>query len=54
MFKLDIQIVKFVYDSCETLGSCFGFGALEGFYMYSGLIVWGVLSGLNMGKRGKK
>ena len=54
MFKLDIQIVKFIYDSCHTLGSCFGFGFFEGACMYSGLLVWGVLSGLSISKRGKK
>ena len=54
MFKLDIELVRFVYNSCDSLGKCFGFGAMEGLCMYSGLIVCGVLSGLNMGKRGKK
>ena len=53
MFNLDIQIVKFIYDSCHTLGSCFGFGAFEGLCIYGGLIMCGVLSGLNTNKRGK-
>ena len=54
MFKLDLQIVKFIYDSCYELGNSVGFGALEGAYIYGGLIVWGVISGLNMSKRSKK
>lgn len=32
-----------IYNSCKTLGSVFGFGALEGFIIYSGIIVYGIL-----------
>lgn len=34
MFKLDIAIFNWVYNQCLSLGSIFGFGALEGFLMY--------------------
>ncbi|WP_416188157.1 hypothetical protein [Clostridium perfringens] len=32
-----------IYNSCKTLGSVFGFGALEGFIIYGGIVVYGVL-----------
>lgn len=38
MFKLDIAVFNWVYNQCLTLGSIFGFGALEGLLMYLTLL----------------
>lgn len=34
-------MIDIIYNSCKTLGSIFGFGAFEGFIIYSGIIVYG-------------
>lgn len=46
MFNLDKQIISFIYYHCKTLGGVFGYGALEGLIMYSGIIMLGVMEGL--------
>ncbi|MDK0531121.1 hypothetical protein P6P36_01870 [Clostridium perfringens] len=39
-----------IYNSCKTLGSVFGFGALEGFIIYGGIVVYGVLKSTGSNK----
>lgn len=46
MFKLDKQIISFIYCQCKTLGGVFGCGASEGFILYLGLITLAVFKGL--------
>lgn len=40
-------MINSIYEHCKILGNVFGYGALEGFIIYSGVIVWGVLVGIN-------
>ena len=47
MFKLDIAVFNAIYDYCHTIGSGFGFGALEGFYINAIVVVGTVLVALN-------
>lgn len=53
MFELDKQIISFIYYHCKTLGGAFGYGALEGFIMYLGIIVLGVVEGIKIKKHDK-
>ena len=50
---LDIEIYNFIYRHCYSLGKALGYGALEGFITYAGLITLGVLKGLEVKKHGK-
>ncbi|MGL5244967.1 MAG: hypothetical protein ACRC7R_07350 [Sarcina sp.] len=54
MFDLDIQVFRFIYESCETIGRCFNFGAFEGLLIFTGSITLAVITGLNMSKRRSK
>ena len=53
MFELDKQIISFIYFHCKTLGGVFGYGALEGFITYVGLIVLGIFKGIEISKEKK-
>lgn len=53
MFNLDKQIISFIYYHCKTLGGAFGYGALEGFITYIGLIILGIFKGLEITKNDK-
>lgn len=50
---LDSIIYNFIYRHCYALGKVFGYGALEGFIMYLGIIVLGVVEGTNLKKHDK-
>ena len=50
MFKLDKQIIGFIYEQCKTLGCAFGYGALEGMIIYIGAITAGILELLKVKK----
>lgn len=39
MFDLDIRLFNYIYTNCKQLGSAFGFGAFEGFVLYSSTIL---------------
>ncbi len=39
MFDLDIRLFNCIYTNCKALGSAFGFGAFEGFILYTGIIL---------------
>lgn len=41
---------ELIYNSCKTLGSVFGFGALEGFIIYSGIVSYGFLKATGSNK----
>lgn len=53
MFDLDKQIISFIYNQCKTCGEAFGYGVLEGFILYIGLIVLAVFEGLKIRKNDK-
>ncbi|HGH1666583.1 hypothetical protein QTI60_05620 [Clostridium perfringens] len=40
-------MLDIIYNSCKDLGSVFGFGAFEGFIIYSGIVVYGCLKASN-------
>ncbi|HBC2030049.1 TPA: hypothetical protein I9Z65_001599 [Clostridium perfringens] len=46
-------MLDIIYNSCETLGSIFGFGALEGFIIYAGIVSYGVLKATGTNKENK-
>ncbi|WP_252219383.1 MULTISPECIES: hypothetical protein [unclassified Clostridium] len=39
MFDLDIRLFNYIYINCKSLGQAFGFGAFEGFILYTGTIL---------------
>ncbi|HBJ1647836.1 TPA: hypothetical protein LA462_002351 [Clostridium botulinum] len=39
MFNLDLRVFEFIYSKCTSLGNTIGFGAFEGFILYTGLIL---------------
>ncbi len=39
MFDLDIRLFNYIYSNCKVLGNAFGFGAFEGFVLYSSTIL---------------
>lgn len=39
MFDLDIRLFNYIYTNCKSLGQAFGFGAFEGFILYTGTIL---------------
>lgn len=39
MFDLDLRLFNCIYTSCKSLGQEFGFGAFEGFVLYSSTIL---------------
>ena len=47
---MDSIIYNFIYSHCNSLGKVFGYGALEGFITYTGLIALGILKGLEIKK----
>ncbi|WP_205448236.1 hypothetical protein [Clostridium botulinum] len=52
MFDLDIRLFSCIYTNCKALGNVFGFGAFEGFVIYSGIIL--IVITEVMSKRSKK
>jgi uncharacterized membrane protein YjgN (DUF898 family) len=54
MFDLDIRVFNYVYSNCRQIGTIFGYGAFEGFIMYSSLISIGLLKLLEAAKKLKK
>ena len=50
---MDSIIYNFIHTHCNNLGKALGYGALEGFITYTGLITLGVLKGLEVKKHGK-
>lgn len=50
---MDSIIYNFIYTHCSALGRTFGYGTLEGFITYTGLIMLGVLKGLEIKKNDK-
>lgn len=44
MFNLDFIIFSLIYKQCLKLGLAFGYGAFEGFILYAGVIVGGILT----------
>ena len=53
MFNLDKQIISFIYNQCKTCGEAFGYGALEGFLIYMGIISLGIFKGIEISKEKK-
>jgi uncharacterized membrane protein YjgN (DUF898 family) len=53
MFNLDLKLFYYLYKNCRALGSAFGFGAFEGFIMYSSVIVLAVVKVLEAKKEKK-
>ena len=54
MFKLDIHVFKTIYDYCHIIGTGFGFGAFEGFFINAIAVVGVILVGLNNKGASKK
>ena len=50
---MDSIIYNFIHTHCNNLGKALGYGALEGFITYTGLIMLGVLKGLEIKKHDK-
>lgn len=50
MFNLDVRVFNYVYNNCRQMGSVFGFGAFEGFIMYSSLVSLGIIRFLDAKK----
>ena len=50
MFTLDKIIFDSVYSACKNLGSVFELGALEGFILYSSMIVCAITSRFSKNK----
>lgn len=50
MFDLDIALFKFIYRNCRHLGGIFGFGAFEGFVMYSSSILLAIVKAYEVKK----
>lgn len=46
-------MLDIIYNSCETLGAVFGFGALEGAIIYIGIISYGFLKATGSNKEKK-
>ncbi|HAT4259261.1 hypothetical protein ACV3RC_14310 [Clostridium perfringens] len=36
-------MLDIIYNSCKSLGSVFGFGAMEGFIIYFGIVAYAFL-----------
>lgn len=53
MFELDKQIISFIYFKCKSLGGVLGYGALEGFITYLGIIALGIFKGIEISKEKK-
>lgn len=54
MFSLDMRVFNYIYSNCRQIGNVFGYGAFEGFIMYSSLISIGLLKILETAKKLKK
>ncbi len=54
MFSLDMKVFNYIYSNCRQIGNIFGYGAFEGFIMYSGLISIGLLKLLETARKLKK
>ncbi|MDS0525443.1 hypothetical protein NNC19_07115 [Clostridium sp. SHJSY1] len=47
MFKYDLVVINWIYNNCKMLGNVFGYGAFEGFIIYTGIIIVAVTSVIN-------
>jgi hypothetical protein len=47
LFGTDISVFNMIYRQCKIAGSAFGYGAFEGFVMYTGIITAATLKVIN-------
>lgn len=47
MFDLDIRLFNYIYTNCKSLGQAFGFGAFEGFVLYSSTILMAITTAIS-------
>ncbi|EOU1893557.1 hypothetical protein ACV3OB_16350 [Clostridium perfringens] len=43
-------MLDIIYNSCKSLGSVFGFGAMEGFIIYFGIVAYAFLKATGSNK----
>ena len=43
MLNLDVVTFGYIYNNCRQIGGIFGFGAFEGFIIYSSLFSLGIV-----------